>query len=362
MKTTNNSSTKLFIGMDVSEKSIEICALSSKSDMSKNIKIANTPKSVNKFIDGYTGDKSFLVFAIETGTHSPWLEELISMKGCKVYVCNARKLRMIWQSDQKSDTRDATMLANMLKFNPKLLYPIKHQKKETRIDLSVIKCRDALVRSRTSMMNCIRGQLRSFGVDTSSLKPYNFSSLAAKIIPNELRCTMDGILAQIKLLELEIRNYDKKIEELCKKYPVTEKFRNIKGVGPLVSLVFALIISNPERFKRGRHLSSYLGLVPRRYQSGATDRQLSITKAGNCLLRRLLVQSANYIMGPFGQECDLREFGMKIRARGNNIAKKKAKVAVARKLAILMLKLWLSEEEYIPQYKKFKKEKLKATG
>ena len=357
-----NISTKLFIGMDVSEKSIEIFGLSGKDDKSKSLVIQNTIESVGEFIDGFNSNKEDLVFALETGTHSPWLEELISSKGCKVYVGNARKLRMIWNSDKKSDPEDAKKLAKLAKFDPELLYPIKHRSTENRIDLSVMKCRDVLVEVRKKIMNTVRGQLKSFGIVTSSLESYDFSSKAAKIVPKELGPAMEGLLAQIKQLEIEIRNYDKKVEELCRKYPETKIFRKVKGVGPIVALAYALIIADPGRFKNRKRLAAYIGLVPKQCQSGETDKQLSITKAGNTFLRRLLMQSANYIMGPFGEECDLRDFGTKIKSRGGNIAKKKAKVAVARKLTLLLWKLWISGEEYIPQYKKFKKGKVKRVA
>jgi transposase len=355
----NECSTKLFIGMDVSEEKIEIFILPTDGK-GVNGSIGNNPADINKFLDKF--DPSEITIAMETGTHSPWLNELMEAKGIKTYVANARKLRMIYTSDKKSDERDAEMLARIAKFDPKLLSPIEHRDKKSRINLSVIKSRDVLVRSRTTMMNSARGQLRSFGIKTTTLKPSSFTQSAYKILPPELKESLEGLLNQIRLLELEIKKYDKKIDKLCKTYTETQKLRQVKGVGPLVALTYVLTIYNPKRFKSGNRLASYIGLVPKRKQSGEMDKQLGITKTGDALLRKLMIQSANYILGPFGEECDLRDFGMKIMARGGNIAKKKAKVAVARKLSKLLLKLWTTDEKYDKQYKKLKNNKSKIAA
>jgi len=140
----------------------------------------------------------------------------------------------------------------------------------------------------------------------------------------------------------------KKISE--EKYPETELLRAIKGVGPITALAFVLILEDPERFSKSRQVGSFIGLTPSRDQSGEIDKQLRITKAGNPLLRRLLVGAAQYILGPFGEACDLRRFGLKLSARGGKNAKRRAVVAVARKLTVLLYRLWRHGEIYGPLY------------
>jgi len=278
---------------------------------------------------GNFGNMKKLTVAMETGTHSPWMSEMLENCGCKVLVAHARSLRMIWDSDRKCDRRDAEMLARMAKSDPKLLNPVKHRSRECRRDLAVIKARDILLRTSTTMINYIAGTLKSFGVKIDRINPADSPDGLLKSLPRELVPVLSGVFRHLKALAKEIRRYDKQIEKLCEKYPETEKLRQVGGVGPLTALAFVLVVSEPERFRNGRRLASYLGLVPERSQSGESDEQLGITKAGNGLLRRYLVQASNYIMGPFGKACDLRSFGMRLASRGGKTARRKAKVAVA---------------------------------
>jgi transposase len=147
------------------------------------------------------------------------------------------------------------------------------------------------------------------------------------------------------------------LEKKCQEYPATQTLRQIGGVGPVIALTFCLLVHDPNRFRNGRQVAAYFGLVPRRDQSGEVDKQLSITKAGSSLMRWALIQGANYIMGQ-GKACDLRRFGERIGMRGGSIAKRKAKVAVARKLCVVMLTLWRnSEVPYDPEYRSNRKKK-----
>jgi len=157
------------------------------------------------------------------------------------------------------------------------------------------------------------------------------------------------LIKQIDNLTLQIRVYDKQIERLCDaKYPETIAIRQINGVGSLIALAFVLILESPNRFPNRRSVGSFVGLVPRRDQSGASDKQLRITKCGNQYLRRLLVGCAQYILGPFAGESDLRNYGEKIYLKGGKNAKRRAVIAVARKLSVLMHALWSTGEEYEP--------------
>lgn len=343
-------STEIFVGMDVSEKNITIYALPGDAEAGKEFVTANKKAEILKFF-GKFGDMKKVTVSMETGTHSPWMSEMLSECGCKVLVGHARKLRMIWDNDQKCDGRDAEMLARIAKADPRLLCPVQHRSKECRKDLAVIKARDILVKSSTMITNCILGILKPFGVKTDEIDTGKFPDGLMKSLPREFAPVLSELVRQLKSIRKGIRRYDKEVEKLCRKYPETEKLREVGGVGPLTALAFALVVSDPKRFGNGRRLAAYLGLVPERDQSGEVDKQLGITKAGNGLVRRYLVQAANYIMGPFGEDCDLRSFGLRIASRGGKIARRKAKVAVARKLAVLLRKLWISGEEYIPDCK-----------
>ena len=131
-------------------------------------------------------------------------------------------------------------------------------------------------------------------------------------------------------------------------HPEVALLRQVKGVGPLISLTFVLTLDDPQRFRRSRDVGCFLGLRPGRRNSGRSEPQLHISKEGDRYLRTLLVQGAHYILGPLGEDSDLRRWGLKLAQRGGKNAKKRAVVALARKLAVLLHKLWVSEEVYEP--------------
>lgn len=340
----------LYLGLDVSKRKIQIYARSSEEEKGVSLTIENSKESIKEFFLQLPDLKNTVV-AMETGFDSPWMSDYIAEFGCEVIVAHARDIRLIWGSTAKCDRRDAEMLARLACVDKKLLHPIKHGESIHRDDLCVIKARDTLVRFKVHLINMIRSLLRSHGEDIDGLTPENLLEQAPKVIPESMRPALNGLLIQLASIRAEIKKYDRIVLQLCKKYPETERIRQIRGIGPITALTFVLIIGDPMRFGSGERLAAYLGLVPRRDQSGETDKQLGITKQGNSLIRRYLMQGAQYIMGHFGNDCDLKNFGDRIAARGGKIARKKATVALARKLCCLMYVLWKTNAVYDPKYK-----------
>ena len=240
----------------------------------------------------------------------------------ELLVAHARDIQLIYGGDKKNDTLDAEKLARLAQFDRKLLHPVKLMNEERQRDFAILKVRDLLVRQKTQIVNSIRGILRSFGESDEEFTVANMKSAGEKLNP-ELKEIFLPLLQQLNFLELNIKTYDRTIKKLCKKYKAREILRQIPGIGPEISLAFILIVGDPRRFPNAAHACAYFGLVPTQDQSGDVDKQLSITKHGNKLMRRLLVQGAQYIMGPFAEESDLRHFGMKIASRGGKTAKKK---------------------------------------
>jgi transposase len=287
--------------------------------------------------------------ALEVGTHSRWIQQELEALGHQVLVANARKLALIYQGNTKNDRRDARLLARLARADPQLLHPIRHRSNQAQADLAVIRARDCLVRTRTSLVNFVRGMLKSTGLRAPRCGTKTFDRKVLEMLPAEYAPALQPLLAELARLTARIRAYDRTIEELCReRYSETAFLRQPRGVGPLTALAFVLTLEDPHRFPKNRIAGSFLGLRPRQKQSGERDPQLRITKAGNRLLRRLLVGSAQYVLGPFGHDCDLRRFGDRLRARGGKAAHKRAVVAVARKLAVLLLSLWRSQEPYEP--------------
>ena len=352
----NKCSTEIVIGMDQSDKKSEICEMNyTNGEILERIEVANDSESLSAFFSKYPNPGKVMI-AMEAGTHSPWISILLSEMGFEVLIGNPRKLKFIWKSDKKSDRRDAEMLARIARFDPQLFYPISHKSRESQSVLAVIKARDALVKTRTMLINSMRGMLKSMGYRAPSCSAAAFAEKIIKEMPEEYCYALKETLEIIGQITASIKGYDKKLKHLCKeKYPETKILQQVNGVGPITSLAFILTLEEPGRFEKSRHVGCYLGLVPRRDQSGEVDKQLGITKAGNAYLRSLLVQCAQYILGPFGDDCELRRFGEKLAARGGKAAKKKAIIAVARKLSILLHRLWADNAIYEPFHLKNKK-------
>ena len=349
MNNVSQEQEKIYFGLDISQKNIEIFALKGEKGVPFG-KILNNQKSLNDFFDKVPFPSKTITVVLETGTHSAWISHCLEQRGYEVIVAHARDLAFIYKGDKKSDRIDAEKLARVARADKKLLHPVRLMSKTRQEALLAIKARDLLMKERTCIVNAIRGFVRSLGIDDAEYSIETISKMYS-VLPKEIRQNLRGLFSVLTAINNNISSYDKRLKKIAEEYPETKILQQVKGVGPIIALSFALIISDPNRFS-SKECASYLGLVPKRDQSGETDKQLGITKSGNKLLRRLLVQGAQYIMGPFGEDCDLRDFGNRIAQRGGRIAKKKATIAVARKLAITMLALWRNPDvKYDPHFK-----------
>lgn len=336
------------VGIDMGDKKHNVCVLDVNGNVLRHSTVTNTAKAIRK----YFGKLDPCRIAMEAGTHSAWVSRILEELGFEVLVGNPRKLRVIWDSDEKNDDRDAEMLARIARFDPHLLYPIHHRGAQTQCDLAVIKARDILVKTRSILITHARGIVKSSGERITKCSAEAFHTRLCDEMPNELEPALEPVMKSIKDLNLRIRHYNQLINKISEeKYPETACVREIAGVGPITALAFILTLEDASRFKKSRDVGPFIGLTPKQNQSGQINMQLRITKAGDAYLRRLLVGSAQYILGAFGPDCDLRRFGLKLAACGGKNAKRRAAVAVARKLAVKMHHLWQSGEVYEPLHR-----------
>lgn len=333
------------IGMDLGDRRIQFCVLDESGEIVQEGRLTCTEKSLRKTFGAWEP----ALFAIEAGGHSPWVDRLLKDLGHRVLVGQARKLRAIYTNERKSDLRDAEMLARIARMDPKLLHPIQHRGKQAQAHLALVKARATAVETRTKLINHIRSTVKSFGSRLPATSAPAFHRKVRQDIPQELLPALEPLLITVGNMTQTIRDYDKQIEVLCEEaYPETKVLQSVTGVGSITSLAFVLTLEDPSRFVDSRDVPAYLGLVPRRDQSGNVDRQLRITKAGDGYLRRLLVGCAQYILGPFAADSRLRQWGLEIAARGGKNAKRRAVVAVARKLAVILHRLWETGMPYEP--------------
>jgi transposase len=354
MKNHNGETSRMTIGLDLGDKYSHVRVLDPEGNLLEKERIRTTPE---EFRSRFEGIEPALV-ALEAGTHSPWAFQVIKECGHEVIVANPRQIPLISQNTQKSDDHDPELLARLARVDPKLLKPIQPRDLKEQIALAELRARDRLVTARTKLVNHVRGVVKSFGGRTTGINVDTFHEAVEERIPTEIRETLRPVLKVIGELTEQIKRYDTKIEKLSKKeYPQTEVLRQIDGVGPLTALAFMLVLGNPKRFEKSRDVGPYLGLASGKDDSGEYKAELGITKAGDGFMRRLLVCSAHYILGPFGPDTDLRRHGEKIVQTGKKKAKKRAVVAVARKLAVLLHRLWTTGEEYEPLRNTIRKQK-----
>jgi transposase len=339
------SSNNVVVGVDLGDRYSWLCVLDAEGHVVEEARIQTTEVGVRRWFEGRGSAR----VALEVGTHSPWVSRLVEALGHEVIVANARHVRMIYDGDRKSDRLDAEALARLARLDPALLHGIEHRNEVAHHDLAVIRAREVLVRTRTRLINHVRGAVKSAGCRVPRSSSASFHRTAAEAIPEGLKAALDPLLDMLERVTQEIRSYDRRIAELVSEcYPETGALMQVAGVGSITALAFVLTIEDPRRFAKSRAVGPYLGLCPGERQSGDRDAQCRMTKAGNEMLRRLLVQAAHYQLGPHGPESDLRRWGLERAARGGRIARKKAIGGVARKIAVLLHRLWVTAEVYEP--------------
>jgi transposase len=337
--------TELTIGIDLGDVWSHYCTLNQDGEVIDRGRFRTTAKAIEKWFKDLPPTR----VAMEAGVHSIWISEQLQELGHEVIVANVRELRAISHSDRKSDQVDAEKLARYARLDPEILRPISHRTVEQQEALTLIRARELLVRLRTAAVNAVRGLTKACGYRMPASSTKCFAQRGQAAMPPGLQLALGPVLEQIAAMTLKIKQYDREIQRMTQtEYAETQPLLTIHGIGHITALTFVLTLGDKQRFGRSRDVGCYLGLRPRRSQSGERDPQLGITKAGNAYLRSLLIECANHILRPHGRDSALRQWGLHLAARGGKQAKNKAVVAVARKLAVLLHRLWITQEFYIP--------------
>ncbi len=335
----------LTIGLDVGDRTTHLCVLDADRQVAHRGHCPTRRDAILQALESYAGARVIL----EAGSQSPWLSAVLREQGFAVQVADPRRVALISKDPRKTDRRDAEMLARLGSGCPELLGQVHHRDEQTQADLSVLRARDLVVRTRTKVIQQVRGLMKSFGHRLPSTSAPAFGRRVADKIPEVLRPAIAPLLALLEQLEATIRGYDSHLAELAAtRYPAASALSQVDGVGPVTSVAFVLTVADPTRFASSRRVGSWLGLCPASRASGDRAPALPISKTGDGYLRRLLVQCAHYILGPLGKDSDLRRYGLRLKARGGSGATQRAAVAVARKLAVLLHRLWISGERYEP--------------
>ena len=337
----------LTIGVDLGDRTSRTCELDAAGRCVREATVATTQVAMRRYFAAHARGR----VVIETSTHSPWLARLVAGLGHEVIVANPSAMFTRGARRRRNDALDARFLARQGRADVALLHPITHRSGSAQADLARLRARDQLVKARTQLINHVRGAVKAVGQRLRASRAESFARRARGELPAALAPALGPVVDVIDTLTQQIQTADRTLAQLIRaRYPVAARLQQPAGVGPLTALAYVLLIEDPHRFARSRDAGAYFGLVPRLDESSTAAPQLRISKAGDGLGRRLLVSAAQYILGPFGPACDLRRFGQAIAQRGGKNAKKRAVVAVARKLAVLLHHLWVTGAAYDPDY------------
>jgi transposase len=331
------------MGLDMGDRFSHYCLLNEEGDVVEEGRTQSTEAAFRR----HFASEPRLRIALECGTHSPWVSRLLTGLGHQVIVANARKIPAITGSESKNDRNDAEKLARFAAYDPRLLSPLEHRRPERQLDLNLIHARSTLVRARTMIVNALRGLVKSAGGRLPACSTESLPARALAAIPPALIAVATPLVEQIALLNAQIGGMDKQVEKLAVKYPEIGLLRTAPGVGPIVAAAYVLTLDRPDAASN-RAAGAFLGLRPAQSQSGDSDPEKRISKTGDRCLRSLLVQSAQYVLGRFGPDSALRRWGLKLAASGGKRGKKRAIVAVARKLAVILHSMWRSGQPFQP--------------
>ena len=351
---------RLTVGLDLGDRASRYCILNEAGEKAIEDRLPTTKAG----LDSTFAKMAPCRIALEVGTHSPWVSRQLAAMGHEVIVANPRRIKLITQSVKKNDRMDAEHLARLARVDPKLLAPIRHRGRQEQEDLAVIRARAEMVETRTGLINAARGLVKPMGERLKSCDADSVKEAMADGLSEATQKVIRPLLRAVEAASKGIAEYDKQIQEIEKRYPETKVLKQVNGVGTLIALTYILTLEDAERFAHSRDVGPYLGLTRKQKDSGESQPELGISKAGDVLLRWLLVQAAHCTLRDGAPDSDLREWGLtKVQAgagKGSKSRKKKAAVAVARKLAVLLHRLWVTGEEYDPLYNRKAAEAAKA--
>jgi len=343
MTHSTSAVSSITVGLDVGDKRTHWCAVDADRKVLTRGSFRTNREELQLSLASFGSAKVVL----EAGSQSPWMSRALRSLGHEVQVADPRRVQLISKDPRKTDRRDAEMLAKMAAAMPDLLGSVRHRGEQAHAHLAIVRARDLIVRMRTMAVQQARGICKAFGLRLPKCTTGGFPARVAELIPELLRPALSPIVDLVADLTRRIRALDRDLAKVAKDhYPEVRHLQQVDGVGPVISVAFVLSVEDPKRFVNSRRIGSWLGLCPRVQSSGDSNPQLRISKAGDPRLRRLLMQGARRILGPLGADCDLRRYGLQLASRGGKIAKKKAAVAVARKLAVLLHRLWVTGADY----------------
>jgi transposase len=332
-----------YVGLDVSLDTVFLCIVDENGKILREEELASTPEAIGMFLLG-TGLKIRKI-GLESGNLAHYLKKGLMEMNYEVVVMESRKMSAILAvTINKTDKNDGRGIADALRVGH--YKECVHRSDESLEIRTLLHGRGTLVNERTHLVSSIRGHLKVYGIKLGKGKDKSFKEQVEENIfqlKASTQKTMQALLNTLEILEKEIKKLDKEVIELGKQDPDVKLLQTIDGVGPITALAFKAEMDNPERFKDSKDAGAYVGLTPTQYSSGETQRQGGISKRGSKRTRCLLVEAATSLLMRSKNWSKLKGWGMKLMKKKGN---KKAIIAVARKLAVIMHRMLITKEPF----------------
>ncbi len=328
-----------YVGIDVHSKYSEVCGISEEGEVTLRRRIPTTETALRRFF----GCREQSQVTLESGPVTPWVYRLLCELGHEVTVVNPRRVRLIAESTLKTDGIDAEVLARLSRLDLDLLRPVYQRTREAQELRARLRVRTSLVKARTSLINAVRGTLRAQGYRVPSCPAKSFVVRYASMgLDSSLAETIDPLVTTIGELTDRINRLEKELVAESSSNELLVRLQTVPGVGPLVSLAFLGWMDRPDRFRKSRDVGACLGLRPSLRSSGGHEIRGRITREGDAEMRRLLVQAAHAALN-CRKESSLKNWAESLVER---LGKGKAVVALARKIAVLLHRLWVTGDTF----------------
>jgi transposase len=331
-----------YVGLDVSLKQASICVVDQAGSVVREGVVDSDPEAIAAFVRSEA--PGALRIGLETGPTTTWLWTELKRLGLPVICIDARHAKAVLKMQiNKSDRNDAAGIARIMQTG--WFKEVRVKDIDSHLVKALLVSRALLVKIKRDLENQIRGLLKNLGLVIGRAKFNVFAVRAEELIENrpELVAVIRPLLAARKAIEEQIGDLDRKVVKLARHDEQVRRFMTVPGVGPITALCFKATIDDPTRFKRSRSVGAYVGLTTRRHASGEVDWSGRISKCGDAMLRMYLFEAAGVLLTRVPKWSALKAWGMRL-AKRNGL--RKAKVAVARKLAVILHRMWIDQTEF----------------
>ena len=330
-----------YVGLDVSLKLTAVCVVDETGKIKREGMIASDPDAIARFIAAHGPHAARI--GLETGATSTWLWTELDKRGLPVICIDARHAKAALKMQiNKSDRNDAAGIARIMQCG--WYREVRVKDLDSHAIRALLSSRALLVAMKRDLENQIRG-LKNFGLVIGRAKMTAFTTRAKELLDAQpaLSAAVEPLLKAREALGCQIADLDRKVLRLARSAPQVRRFMTVPGVGPITALCYLATIDDPARFKKSRSVGAYVGLTTRRYASGEIDWTGRISKCGDAMLRSYLYEAANVLLTRITRWSSLKAWGVRL-AKRRSLSK--ARVAVARKLAVILHRMWVDGTEF----------------